>query len=229
MRFLILALACIALTGCTITNQRLAAETDIGKPPPNSKVLLVRPDVSLALLTASGMQEAKADWSKAGREDLTTEVKVALETKAHVFEAFDPDAVQDPHAVQLLRLHDAVGQSIMAFNYGLIKLPTKTGSFDWTLGEGAEAIGHDRHADYALFVTAHGTYASAGRKALMMGAALLGASIPLGSQQVFASLVDLKTGRIVWFNVAVAGPGADMRTQAGAKSLVESLLKGAPL
>ena len=229
MRFILVTLACVVLAGCTVTNQRLAAQADIGAPAPNSKVLLVRPDVQLALLTASGLQEAKADWSRQGREDLTSEMKLALEHKSHLFEAFDPDAVQDPHALQILRLHDAVGQSIMAFNYGLIHLPTKTGTFDWTLGDGAQAIGRERNADYAVFVTAHGTYASAGRKAMMMAAALVGASVPLGSQRVFASLVDLKTGRIVWFNVAVAGPDADMRTEEGAKSLVESLLKGAPL
>jgi hypothetical protein len=63
----------------------------------------------------------------------------------------------------------------------------------------------------------------------MVGAALLGVSVPLGQQQVFASLVDLRTGRVVWFNVAVAGPQADMRSQEGAQSLCRSLLKGVPL
>ena len=42
-------------------------------------------------------------------------------------------------------------------------------------------------------------------------------------------LVDLKTGQVMWVNYAVAGPGADMREDAGAQSLVESLLKDAPL
>ena len=78
-------------------------------------------------------------------------------------------------------------------------------------------------------MTANGTYASAGRKALMVGAALLGVSLPLGHQYAFASLVDLKTGRIVWFNVANAGPDADMRDPQGSKILVGALLKDAPL
>jgi uncharacterized 2Fe-2S/4Fe-4S cluster protein (DUF4445 family) len=63
----------------------------------------------------------------------------------------------------------------------------------------------------------------------MIGMAMLGVSIPLGSQQIFASLVDLRTGQVVWFNVATAGPQADIRTPEGANLLVKDLLKGVPL
>ena len=50
----------------------------------------------------------------------------------------------------------------------------------------------------------------------MLGAAMLGVSIPPASQTVFASLVDLHTGQVVWFNVTIAGLSADMRTTEGA-------------
>jgi uncharacterized 2Fe-2S/4Fe-4S cluster protein (DUF4445 family) len=63
----------------------------------------------------------------------------------------------------------------------------------------------------------------------MLGAAMLGVAVPLGSQQVFASLVDLRTGQVVWFNVATAGPNADMRSADGAAALTTAVLKGAPL
>jgi hypothetical protein len=64
---------------------------------------------------------------------------------------------------------------------------------------------------------------------MAIGMALVGGSVPLGSQTVQLSLVDLKTGNIVWYNNVLAGPGADMRSRAGAKSLVEGLLKDIPL
>ncbi len=229
MRFFVILSACALLAACTTTSTRIAAIENIGKPSSNARVLVVKPDVQLSLLTAAGLQEPRADWTKQGRDDLASEVSAALASKTHPIEPFDPDTAREGRIGQLIRLHDAVGQSIIAFNYGYIKLPTKSGAFDWTLGEGAQALGQAQNADYALFVTARGTYASAGRKAMMVGAALLGVSVPLGSQSVFASLVDLKTGRIVWFNVAHAGPSADMRTPEGAKALVASLLTGAPL
>ncbi len=63
----------------------------------------------------------------------------------------------------------------------------------------------------------------------MVGAVILGVGLPTGGQQVYASLIDLKTGKVVWFNVAVAGPDADMRDPEGAELLVESMLKDVPL
>ena len=78
-------------------------------------------------------------------------------------------------------------------------------------------------------MTARGTYASGGRVAAMIGFAALGVSVPLGNQYAMASLVDLKTGRIVWYNTALAGPNADMRQPEGAKILVTAMLKDAPL
>jgi hypothetical protein len=216
------------LLGCTTTSTKLAAAGNIGTPAANAKVLLVQPDVQLSVLTAAGLQEARADWSKQGQDDLSADIATALRGRSHPFQSVDPALLAEGRTGQLMRLHEAVGQSIMAFSYAL-PLPTKKDGFDWTLGEGAQALGRGQGADYALFVTARGSYASAGRKAMMIGAAMLGVSMPLGSQQVFASLVDLKTGRVVWFNMALAGPSADIRTPDGSKSLVASLLKGAPL
>ncbi|WP_176695859.1 hypothetical protein [Phenylobacterium immobile] len=58
---------------------------------------------------------------------------------------------------------------------------------------------------------------------------MLGVAVPLGVQQVYASLVDLRTGRVVWYNVAVVGPQSDIRTEEGARALVVDLMKKAPI
>ncbi len=229
MKKLLMVAALLCLAACTTTAVNTAAPEAISAPVANSKVLVVEPDVQLSLLTAAGMQEARQDWSKQGHDNLSASLKSALQGKAHRFEVLDPETARDGRSGQLLRLHDAVGQSIMAFNYGAFKLPNKRGAFDWTLGEGAQVLAKEKDADYALFVTGRGSYSSAGRKAMFIAAAALGVGIPLGNQTVFASLVDLHTGRIVWFNVALAGPQADMRSTEGAASLTTSLLKGAPL
>jgi hypothetical protein len=227
-RFLVLAAACLLLGACTTTNGRIAAKTDFNTPA-NAKIVLVDPDVQLTLLTATGLQEERADWSRQGHDDLAKAITAALEAKSHQTLLVDPANLQGGRAGQLLRLHQAVGQSIMASSYGVMALPTKKNGFDWTLGEGAKTLAGESGADYALFVTARGSYASGGRYAMMLGAAVLGVSVPLGGQQVFASLVDLKTGRVVWFNVAVAGSGDDMRSPEGGLSISQSLLKSAPL
>lgn len=230
IRRLLALAACAVLAACaTTTSTRTAAPAAVSAPNIGNKVLVVQPDVQLAVLTASGLQEARADWSQQARGYLADAVQDEIKGKARKVEVLDPAQSMGGRAGQMLRLHDAVGQSIMAFNYGAIQLPTKKGAFDWTLGDGARVLGESHGANYALFVTAKGSWSSGGRKALWLGAAMLGVSMPLGGQQAFASLVDLRTGQIVWFNVAAAGANDDMRTREGAQTLAAALMKGSPL
>jgi hypothetical protein len=227
-RILTLAVACLMLAACTTTNVKSAAGLPTA-PAPGARILLIEPDVKLNIILASGLQEHRADWTAAARTNLLAAVERSLQTRAHSFELFKPDENMDGRAGQLLRLNAAVGQAIILHSYGPFTLPTKGKTFDWTLGEGAKSLAGAGEADYALFVHGAGSYSSGGRVAVMVGAALLGVSIPTGSQQVYASLVDLKTGKVIWFNVAIASPSADMREPAGATLLVESMLKDIPL
>ena len=42
---------------------------------------------------------------------------------------------------------------------------------------------------------------------MMVGMAMLGAAMPMGGQTIQASLVDLKTGQVVWYNFMVVPAG----------------------
>jgi hypothetical protein len=223
---LALAAACLLVAGCTTTNTKVALGST--KPAAGARVVMLQPEVQLSLLTAGGVQDPRADWSKAAKANLSRELEAQLKTRAHGLKVVDTETANASANAQLLRLHEAVGNSVLLFSYGPYKLPTKT-QFDWTLGQGAQALAAEHQADYALFVQARGTYASGARIATAVGLSLVGVSVPLGQQQVFASLVDLKTGKVVWFNVAVAGPQADMREADGAAALTTALLKDVPL
>ncbi|MDP2260074.1 MAG: hypothetical protein Q8J89_10200 [Caulobacter sp.] len=227
-RLAALAAVCLMVAACTTTNVKSAAGLP-DAPPQKARILLIEPDVRLSVILASGLQEPRADWSASARANLQAAVEQSLRTRSHAYTLFKPEENMDGRAGQLLRLNAAVGQAIMLHSYGPFPLPAKGKAFDWTLGEGATALGGAAEADYALFIHGAGSYSSGGRVAVMVGAALLGVSLPTGGQQVHASLVDLKTGRVVWFNVAMAAPGADMREPEGAGLLVESMLKDAPL
>jgi outer membrane protein assembly factor BamB len=69
--------------------------------------------------------------------------------------------------------------------------------------------------------------ASGGRVAFAILAAAAGAGVSTGSESGFASLVDLKTGEIVWFNVVASGSG-ELRDEQGAVTAVETLFKDIP-
>ena len=226
-RLVALAAACLMLAACTTTNVKSAAGVPTA-PPQNAQVLITQPDIELSLLTASGLLEPRADWTASARTNMQAAVETTLKGKSHKFTVLDPSTAMEGREGQVLRLNGAVGASILTYGLYGAGLPSKTG-FDWTLGEGAQLLAVKYSSDYALFVHGRGSYSSGGRVAMMIGAAALGVSIPMGGQQAFASLVELKTGKVVWFNQAVASPAADMRSPEGARLLTEALLKGLPL
>ncbi|MGE5502073.1 MAG: hypothetical protein ACM3W4_09125 [Ignavibacteriales bacterium] len=221
--------ACLLLvSACASTNVKLA-DLKGPKPPAGSKILIVQPDVQLSMLTAGGLLEPRADWSQQARDNLAHEIGATMDGRSHPVTTLDASTVLDGRAGQLMRLQEAVDVSILTYGMMGVVLPTKKDNFDWTLGDGAKVLGDTYGADYALFTYGRGSFSSGGRKAAWLVGAALGVSIPMGAQQTFASLVDLRTGQVVWFNMAVPPAGMDMRTPGGAADLTKALLKDVPL
>jgi hypothetical protein len=95
--------------------------------------------------------------------------------------------------------------------------------FDWSLGEVMSDLGLD--ADYALFIYYRDYQASGGRVAMAILGAALNVALYVGHQGGFASLVDLQTGKVVWYNNVAASTG-DLRTDTGAEKVVGQLFEG---
>jgi hypothetical protein len=130
---------------------------------------------------------------------------------------------------QLIKLHEAVGLEITVHKYmELYSLPTKVTKFDWSLGSSVNRLTERYKADCALFIYIRDSYASAGRKAAMVVGALAGVVVTGGRQVGFSSLVDLRTGEIIWFGRIYKQIG-DLRTFENASKAVEQLLDGIPL
>ena len=232
-------LVSVAAAGCVQTRQY--ADVEFSPPQGNYKLLVMRPDVSVGSVTTGGMVEPRADWTEAARTKLLAALRaqqaarggnVLIMEKRNSLPGVDPEAV-----AELERLHYAVGSSIALHKYSGDYLPTKRGKgLDWTLGEDAVALGRRTGFDYALFLYAEDSFASTGRVGLqVLGIAgcFVGFCAPNlggGGQFAYASLADLRTGEVVWFNVVsarsqVAGiKMGDIRTDAGAAQLVDRLL-----
>lgn len=202
------------------------------RPPSATAVVLMDPDIELTELTAGGLQQPKADWSEAAEKLMTAALEKHFDSKNLALRRYrkpvDPQT-EAAHA-RIINLHRAVGQSIRLHKYPNMPttLPTKEKTFDWTLGEGARRLGADLDADYALFVHVRDSYSSAERIALMVGAALFGVAVPGGVQVGFASLVDLRTGEVVWFNQTVNSMG-DLRSAKPTPEQLSALLDQLPL
>ncbi len=205
----------------------------IPKPAAGTPIVVVTPEVSLGLLTAAGSVEPKDEWSKSARDDINASITQALSGRGYKVMPTAIDSYDGDRALQLLKLNDAVTSSIDTNAYPMGHLPTKT-SFDWTLGDGASSLvpaGSDPAAPpaYVMFIHVTGSYASSGRAAMMVGMALLHVAVPLGGQMIQATLVDLKTGQVVWYQNVPVASGTDIRTPEGAGTAVTSLFKKLPL
>jgi hypothetical protein len=192
-----------------------------------SIVLVMPPDVELFSISAGGVNEPRADWTAAAH----THLHAALTRKATDLGLKTqelPEADADEFA-EISALHAAVAQAISFHHLGMgsFALPTKNGKLDWSLGDAVQPIQERSRADYALFIWLRDSYASAERKATMIALALLGVGIPAGIQIGYASLVDLRTGQVVWFNRLLRGTG-DLREAEPATETVNALLDRFP-
>jgi hypothetical protein len=219
------------LAGCAATSQQ--ASSGFQRPSGNYRLVVMRPDISVGVLTAGGLIEPREDWTLTARDNMLVSLKRQQAKSGgttQVVYASSSAADDDATISQLDRLHEAVGQAILFHKYtpgGA--LPTKKGKFDWTLGKLAVDYGAATGNDYALFLYARDSFSSGGRVALQ-AVSMLGCIVGVcvmpggGTQQAFASLVDLKTGNVVWFNHLVSTVG-DIRTPEGADKMVEKLLE----
>lgn len=193
----------------------------------NPKILIMNPDVKYYLLTVGGVPQPQAEWTEAARINFSTSLYAFTKERGiNVITSNQSDQLTDIE-ISYQKLYSAVGSSILTHHFGHFKLPTKKGAFDWSLGPGIAAIGEKYGADYALFSYYRDYQASGGRTAFAIFAALAGVGIATGGEGGFASLVDLRTGDIVWFNRVASGVG-ELREKDGARAAVDLLFKDLP-
>ena len=196
--------------------------------PKGAKVVIMPTDIELFLISAGGVPEPKADWTDAA----TRYFKAALVQKKKSFgtTALDLSDKDADDFAEINTLHAAIANSISAHHFGpgFLNLPTKEGKLDWSLGEPVRRIKERTGADYALFSWIRDSYASGERIAATILLAMVGIGLaPGGLQQGYASLVDLNTGQVVWFNRLFRGSG-DLREPDKAAEVLNVLLENFP-
>lgn len=223
------AMALLVLSACAQSSFYTSPTLPQGAE--NRRIVIMPIDVELSELTAAGLAIPKADWTDTAHGHISRALASAMaERSATVVNdaSGERTAALDPAQLQLIKLHGAVGRSILLHQFETpAKLPTKKDGFDWSLGPDARRLKDAYGADYALFVFMRDSYSSSGRVAVVIFAALMGVSVPGGQQLGFASLVDLNTGQIVWFNRLARAEG-DLRAAEPAAASIDFLLKDFP-
>lgn len=223
---IVVAIALLAtLAGCAteVARQTPELRRDSAKIP---RIVVMPLDVELSQLSAGGLTEPHAEWTDAALRHMRAALDEEARARRVTLVDFDSERgtpADREMSVDLVKLHRAVGGAVMLHQYLGQTLPSKEGKFDWSLGPSVAAISRAHDADYALFLFVRDSYATAGRVAVIIVGALLGVGVPGGSQVGFASVVDLKTGDIVWFNRLIRGHG-DLRTPDAAAETVKALV-----
>lgn len=195
--------------------------------PKAAKLVVMPVDVELYSLSAGGVPEPKADWTASAQSHMKAELLKRSQDLGLTAQLMDDKAADE--FAEPMALHAAVARSIALHHAtgGAWSLPTKGGKLDWSFDDAMRDLRARSGADYGLFIWVRDSYASAERKLAMVGLALLGVGITGGIQVGYASLVDLDSGRVLWFNQLARGTG-DLREAKEAAESIDVLLNGFP-
>jgi hypothetical protein len=227
---LLLALLAALLSGC-------AAQPPVNPNAPprflgdNQAILLMPVDLELFELTASGLEDPRADWTETAHVHVAASLHKENARRGLRLLPFETNGLSLKEAQevkQIERLHRAVGIAMLQHERipGL-RLPTKSSVYDWSMGSSVRPLRRGTDTKYALFLYLRDSYASSGRIAMNIVTAVLFGVAQGGVQVGYATLVDLDTGQIAWFSSLARGTG-DLRTQAAADEAIGLLLQNLP-
>lgn len=191
----------------------------------DAQLMLAPLDVELFSISAGGVWEPKADWTDVAQKHMTAAVENRAGKLGLTLRRLD--SARADELAELLHLHGAVARAIAQHHEGALKLPTKDGKLDWSFGDTLRPLQQATGARYGLFTWVRDSYASAERVAMMVGLALLGVGVSGGVQIGYATLVDLESGQVLWFNQLARAHG-DLREAAKAVETMDALLTGFP-
>jgi hypothetical protein len=195
------------------------------------KVLLLKPQMLVAELSAGGVVQRMEDWSKQASDNLLQATREYARDSA-LFETLDPPELS-PQTEDLvashLGLYDLVAGAVFQFgqNSGPDAWADRRTAWEYTLGDGLKALAEQTGADAALVFVGADYISTSGRKAAFVAGLLLGVGIPLGKSFVSAGLVDLKTGDIEWMSFDSSST-MDTREPKKVQGLVKDLFEKYP-
>jgi hypothetical protein len=235
-------IALASLGACATVSPPIGS--DFRAPSDSARILVMEPDVRVNFITTGGA-ELRADWTEEAKKNLLAALKEELAASGETVIEFNPeDRADDAELQQALLLHRAVANALAAHVVKISptsfagQLPHQSSRREtYTLGEGVREIAEGVEADYALFMTSRSQVESGGlvmTKILFSVAATAATGgttvfVPTGFANfkgTYISLVDLRTGEVVWLGSTNLG---DPRDAQSAAAIVSAILNNGPL
>lgn len=223
-----LLLACVVFSPAIATNPA----TKPGFVIPTDKtvrIVVLKKDISVAEVTTGGLDQPKADWTKQAQLSFDIAFQSNLLQRSIKYipmpEMKGDDAKLLSNYLDLLKI--TADQAVKHEVFAGEALPTKNSDLYWSLGPQISELGSKLGADYGVIMYSRNSYISKGRKSAEIVSSLFGEKAPTGVNAGSMTLVDLKTGDIVWMNIDVMLNG-DVRDNAGSIEQISQLMRNFP-
>lgn len=193
----------------------------VNRPPPSStNVLLVTP----------GDVMAERDVPLVARSNLEAAARFALDARGHDAVDYEPRRRSGATGRQVLLLHESVADTMLAVRGDALTLNIDGGAATLrTLGSGGQVLGRGYGTDYALIVSLRGRSGAARDDVAPAVVGPAGVARAEGERDLVASVVDLRSGDIIWFNALQVNPRRAFRDMARARETMGALLLEMPL
>lgn len=227
----------LLLSGCATTYRTNLRFEDYFCAQRPKTIAIMPPDIKIHRLTAGGVSELVDEWS----DEATEKVVNLLIQQINSFRSLTVSSFKIEYLNEEKRsflkeqrgLFNAVSYSIISHTY----LPESTFShkiahFDYTLGHEIAPLSEIANADTLLFCSGRNYIWTSGRVVLSTFGLLIGAAtgvsviVPAGPEWLVVSLVDAKTGDVVWFDF-VAMPG-DLRNEEVDRKHIKRIFSSFP-
>lgn len=220
----------VGLAGCSQTRSHQFVEE---APAEADRVLLMPPDIVVLQLDATGLPLPRQEWTTQVEDGFAATAQRLLAERESQLVRYraDGDVIVPYRDDELpaVRLQRALMQTALNHHYGEGEPLPADAETQWSLGTSVAPLRDNYDADLALFVVYRQANADTGRTMLtLVQIALFGALQPTSQSVALASLVDLRSGRLVWTNLLQA-QGFDMNAPSEVEDRARELLTEMPL
>ncbi|MBF0523165.1 MAG: hypothetical protein HQL24_08940 [Candidatus Omnitrophica bacterium] len=236
MKKLLLVFLILSLYGCSTVTYRKSPRFE-NYFDQSKTIGVISPGVKIYSLTAGGIDQYNDEWSIQSKEKILRLIKEKLETVSNSKVAYIDEKQLNESQKDLVSEQNGmfftVAHSIIAHTYlPVSQFPYKVKNFDYTMGDEVGDLNSIANVDTLLFCSGRNYIWTTGRVSLSIFGALLGAAtgvcviVPAGPEWIVLSLVDAKTGEVIWFNYKPM-PG-DLRNEDVDKKIIDELFKDFP-
>jgi len=182
-------------------------------------------------MSSGGLEEEVPEWTTQALTHMKAELDGNPGNRGNLNIVQLPEVTKEQQA--LIEQHTALYQTVAFSALWFTRNPAaawqhKAKKFDYTLGSGLSFLAEQTGADTALFVSGEDVISSSGRKATMVFAAAFGVAIPLGRTVIISSLVDLRTGDILWLNYDVNADDTTLLKREDTAEVLDTLFNDYP-